>query len=61
MGKEGMAELTVAEAMATDGFPLNGPTNVEGDNDHGKHTKKNGANSSALGSADSIEDSIRSQ
>jgi hypothetical protein len=30
----------VVEAMATDGSPLNGLTNVEGDKDRAKRTKK---------------------
>jgi hypothetical protein len=67
LGKEGMAEhtdenglSTAAEAMATDGSLLNGPTNVEGDKVRAKRTKKDGANSSSLGSAESLEGSVRS-
>ena len=47
--------------MITEGQAANGKTEDELDKDRKKRTKKDGANSSSLGSAESREDSVRSQ
>jgi hypothetical protein len=48
-------------AMVTDGNFLENAVIEENDKDRKKHTKKDGANSTSLGSAGSLEGSVRSQ
>jgi hypothetical protein len=57
---ETVVTVTGTEAMATDGNTLE-PSGTEVEKDRAKRTKKDGANSSSLGSAGSQDDPVRTQ